>query len=176
MPIPEAYAIFEPNLRKLPYPEFYLVLSDSADALEVHHFFKDNWESYVPNFLNLRGHVTKMKEYGVGADRGDREMKALRDQVRARAELDILLIINYVVMRALEKQDPTLLQNTGLPLKENKPTRSSSRIAPVTVPVVLMAKHKRTRLGIESGTVILAGKHVKKGGPYRKLPRQVDIS
>ncbi|GFO68098.1 hypothetical protein GMLC_16770 [Geomonas limicola] len=166
MPIPEQYDIFDPNLRRLTYPELHMVLTTASDALEVHSFFRDNWESYVPNYLILRNHLVKLKEFGVGADRGDRDMKAQRDQVRARAELDILLIINYVVMRAIEKQDPSLLQNTGLPLKELKTARSSYRIAPTSVPVVLTAKHKKTRLGVESGTAILAGKHVKMGGPY----------
>ena len=159
----DEYDILEPNLRKQTYPELHVTLLGMADALERHPFFKDNWAPYVPGPSNLRAHAYELKELGVGADRGDRGMKADRDLARGRAELSFDVAIKYMVIRAVEQKNPSLLLNAGAPLKV-KPAKSASRAThAASVQITLIARHIRG----QSGVALLEGKHIRQGGPYQ---------
>ena len=158
----EQYDILDTNVRKQTHAEFNVTLHTFADSLESHPFFKDNWEPYVPGSSHFRDHATRLKELGIGADRGDCVLKAERDAARGLAELHIDIAVKYMVVRAVDKNDPTILHGAGLPLK-SKPQKSSSRsVSSAPVPITLTAKHQKGK----SGSVIIEGKHVRKGGPY----------
>lgn len=160
----EEYDILEPNVRKQTYPQLNVTLLSMADCVERHSFFKENWASYVPGPAQFRAHAYELDELGVGADRGDRGMKAEREVARSRAELSIDVAIKYMVIRSVEQKDPTLLHHTGAPLK-GKPAKSGSKAthAPASVQIILTARHVRG----ESGVALIEGKHIRQGGPYQ---------
>jgi len=163
----EDYEILEPNMRKLTHTDFYLMLLNVADCCETHHFFKDNWQMFVPGPAQFRAHAAKSKELNVGAERGDREMKAQRDEHRELAQLDIDVAVKYMVIRAVEQRDPTLLHGTGIPLKEIKRPRISAKaLLEYSLPIALTVGYRKNPVGFDSGVAVLKGKHVRRGGPY----------
>lgn len=159
----DQFDILDTNLRRQSHNEFNVTLHTIADALESHPFFKDNWEQYVPGPAQFRSHAAQLKELTIMADRGDREMKAERDRLRALAEFHIDLAGKYMVVRSADKNDPSMLHTTGLPLKM-KPIKTVSKGAGswIMVPITVTAKHAKG----QSGVAIIQGKHVRKGGPY----------
>lgn len=164
----EEYDILDPyNLRKLSHTEFYLMLLNIAECCETHHFFKDNWQTFVPGPADFRAYAAKSKELSVGADRGDREMKAQRDESREVAQMKVEVAVKYMTIRAVEQNSPTLLHGTGIPLKETKHPRTSTKaLFETSLPIVLSVGYRKNAIGFDSGVAILKGKHVRRGGPY----------
>lgn len=158
----QEYDILDSNMRRQSHPEFNLTLLTIADALEKHQFFRDNWESYVPGSQQFRAHAARLKELGIGADRGDRGMKAERDAERALAELHIDAASKYMVVRAVEKKDPAILLGLGIPLKTKRPRSYSKNVSPASVQITLTVKHLKGQIG----AAVIEGKHMRNGGPY----------
>ena len=53
---------FDTNFNSLSPPEFILTLSNFADALLVHEFFKDNWPEWLTHPKELKGKVATYTE------------------------------------------------------------------------------------------------------------------
>lgn len=157
----EDYDILESNLRKQSHPQFNSYLLGLAEALEVHDYWKGNWFDWVPGAAEFRAHAAFLKEVGIAADRGDSAKKAEREARRSLAQLHIDAAVKYMVVRAVNKQDPALLHNMALPLK-TKPHKTSGRVSGSVVEIQLRAKHVKGK----SGAVTILGQHMRNGGPY----------
>lgn len=157
----ELYDILDPNVRRQTYPQLNITLLTIADCLERHEFFKDNWEIYVPGPPHFRAHAVELNELTPGAERGDSAIKAAREAARARAELSIRVAAKYMVIRAVDKKDPGLLRNTGIPFKPSK-VKTAKAASAAAIQITLTAKH----VGKEIGVALLEGRHIRGGGPY----------
>lgn len=158
----DMYKILDPNVRKQTYPQLNITLLTIADCLERHHFFKDNWEHYVPGPSNFRGHASELAELSPAAERGDSDVKAAREEARLRAELSIHVAADYMVIRAVEQKNPALLHDTGIPLKVKPTNKNGKAVSAASVQIILTVSH----LGKEPGVALLKGKHIRNGGPY----------
>jgi hypothetical protein len=160
-PMIEEYDILDANLRKQSHAVFNSTLLGFAEALEVHFFWKENWVDWVAGAAQFRGHAAFLKEVGAAADRGDSAKKAEREAGRSMAQLHIDTAVKYMVVRAVHKQDPTLLHNVALPFK-SRPHKSAMRVYGATAPIHLGVKHVKGK----SGHILITGRHVRNGGPY----------
>ena len=158
----EEYDILEINLRRQSHAEFNATLLGFAESLEAHTFWKDNWAEWVAGAPEFKAHVACLKEVGVAADRGDSAKKAERQSERGLAQLHLDTAVKYMVVRAVHKKDPTLLHNVALPYKAKAPRRAGRTVAGSKVPIYLTVTYVKGK----SGAVVIAGHHVRNGGPY----------
>ncbi len=148
------------NLSDLSHSEFVLVVGDFANRLLVHSFFKNNWPDYITHPLKLKEQLAAYHEAAVVVD-ADGGRKNLKDRDSKREAIcdSVTLMAQYVVMRANSENDPSLLENLGLKLKE-KPVRSRKPKDSV-VSTTISAKH-----GSDSGEVIVTYRKVDGAGTY----------
>jgi hypothetical protein len=158
----EEYHIVETIFRRQSFPEYYLTLHGFADALDANELYKANRPDSVPAGEKFRGHVTSMKELGIGADRGDTLLKAQRQAVRDLSEIDMDASVGYLRILAIDKKDPAVLHDIGLPLKDNQQKGSRRLLSPQAIEIHLAVRHVKG----DSGAIVIEGSHIRNGGPY----------
>jgi hypothetical protein len=101
--------------------EFILTLRIFADLLLGHHFFKDNWPSYIthPTVLKEQLNLYAKANEAAVTDGGRKNLKE-RDERRQEAYKSSVFMAQYVVMRAESENDPSFLTSVGLPLKKKR--------------------------------------------------------
>ena len=126
-------------------PEFIGTLSIFADLLIGHHFFKDNWPTYLTHPLQLK---EELKAYGeaekAAAADGGRKNLQLRDESRDKAHGSGMLMAQYVVMRSISENDPSFVTAVGLKLKSRtKKTSVSNKPVSLDAPGDLVVTHDK---------------------------------
>lgn len=158
----EEYDVVQTTFRKLTYPEYYVTLHDFADGLDANAYYNTNRPGHLPPGSKFRDHVAAMKEFGVGAERGDILLKEKRQAVRDDSELDMESAMSYMKSIAIGMRDPTILRTLSLPSKENHQKSSHKSVSPNAVEIHLELR----RVKGKSGYIVVLGSHVRGGGPY----------
>ncbi|MBU5613003.1 hypothetical protein [Geomonas azotofigens] len=160
--MPHQYDIVELNLRRQPFPQYFVILHGFADALDACQLYNENRPAHIHPGQRFRDHVTTMKELSVGADRGDTLLQKKRQAIRDLSELEMHASVSYVKTIAIHLKDPGILRALNLPIKETYQKSSRKQLSPQQVEIRLELKRVRN----ESGAIIIMGRHVRGGGPY----------
>ncbi|HJV64159.1 MAG TPA: fibronectin type III domain-containing protein [Geomonas sp.] len=157
----DEYDVVDTSLKWQSFPEYYTTLTNFADSLDACEDYNTNRPAHVHPGQKFRDHVIVMKEYGIGADRGDSLLKEQRQKARDLSELDLFASVCYVKTIAIHKKDPSILHTLHLPTKNaHKILRKTGSKKQLEIRLTL--KHLR---GV-SGAIVLEGKHIRNGGPY----------
>lgn len=160
--MPDKYEIVELNYRKESYPQYFGILHGFADALDACQLYNENRPVHIASGQTFRDHVTAMKELSIGADRGDTLFKTQRQAVRDLSELDMHSSVSYMKTIAIHRKDPTILHTLNLQLKGTHQKNSRKTHPPQHIEIRLDLRRVRN----EPGAIVIAGTHVRNGGPY----------
>jgi hypothetical protein len=162
------------NWSDLSPAEFIAFLSIFADLLLGHHFFKDNWPTYLTHPLKLKEQLKAYEEAENAATvDGGRKNLQERDNLRDKAHGSAILMAQYVVMRSISENDPSFITSVGLKEKtRSKRARVSSKPAILVAPTDLVATHDKNAgsgcVQVSFGKVVGAGSYeifLSKGDP-----------
>ena len=115
--------IYDTNYSKLSHGEYILVLYMLAEKLRDHIAFQ-NLPEHVPGSPKFLDYAEQMKIAVEEAKSRDVNKGARRDWLRARSQQDITFVGQHVVMVATHRNDPTILEGTGLKLKTRSYTKT----------------------------------------------------
>jgi hypothetical protein len=128
-----------------------------ADALAGHDEYQaaGSIPAPLPQTEELRQYGFNHIAVTKAADGGDRYKAAERDALRPITELQLTMVVQWVVIRSVRENKPSLIANLGLQPKI--PSTRSSIAAIVTAPQNVKVKH-----GNSTGSVFISTSKVSK--------------
>lgn len=155
----EDYQVIDTRTSHLSIPEMVTTFTTTGEALNSHSFFglTGNWPDWLAGGTRYLGFANTMRGLNAEYRAGNKTKKSELEMARIHAAFSFQLGGQYVIMRAYELRDPSLLLNT-FPLKT-----TAIKVIPdvYAVAILLSAKNGGHR------EAILKGHHVPKGGPYQ---------
>jgi len=136
-------------------------LLDAATKQELHPYHGKNTPDWVAGPARFRQHATVLSQKEEAAKFKDTQALKERDLERAATFDSININACYIVMRAFQENDETLLNNVGHDLKE-KTKRAHSHSVPIsTSPLKVTAKR-----GDQPGSIVLTIERDPGAGVY----------
>ncbi len=157
------YQLIDTRTNHLTGPKMITTFLTTGTALQKHAFFgvQENWPKWLEGPTNYFDYADQMRVLDDAYRAGNKPKKIELDLLRGRAAFSYQLGGHYVTMRSYELRNPDLLLDT-FPLRATGSKVSAIAAVPASqVEIVLTAKNG------SSGTAILRGHHVVKGGPYQ---------
>ena len=156
------YQQVDTRTNHLTVPKMITTFLTTGAALQKHAFFgvQENWPQWLEGPTNYFDYADKLRVLDDAYRVGNRPKKVERDLLRDRAAFSYQLGGHYVAMRAYDLRNPGLLLDT-FPLRGTGSKASAAAVSSSQIEIVLTAKNG------SSGTAILRGHHVPKGGPYQ---------
>jgi hypothetical protein len=131
------FDLVEPTWRSLPDLEYGYWMVRFGEALEVHE--EHQGENAVPPPLagpaKIKDNGNQMVALSLAAEGGDRFKTAQKDAFRPQAELQVSATVNWIVIKSVVENKPSIRGNLPIEEKKGRKTVRSSLSAAVTAPL-----------------------------------------
>ena len=149
--IPELYAM---NFQDLTINDFIAFLLIHADKVDAHPDLKEGRPEYFSEGDKLRGMVADLQQWRDLAATGNREAKAKKQEVWEKAKLAVAMNVQHLTMLSLHRNDPAILRESGVELKQKQQISKHSIDLLREVPAITL-KYLMKQSGPVSGSIII---------------------
>ncbi|MBJ6752070.1 hypothetical protein [Geomonas anaerohicana] len=147
--IPELLAA---HYQDLAINEFIAFMLFHAERMDAHAVIKEGAPEYFSDGQRLREIAANLRQLRDSAATGNREAKAKKLEVWEEGKLAVAMNVQHITMLSLHRKDPTILQETGLELKQKQHIMKTSLNLLTEIPVVTV-KHVKSPSGPVPGAV-----------------------
>lgn len=153
------------NLNDLGINDFIALLQNVADKTDTHPALKEGLPEYFSNGGKLREIAGNLAQLRDAAATGNREAKAEKIAAWEAGKLAVAMNAQHLTMLSLHRKDPSILNNTGLELKQRQQSAKPALNVLAESPTVTV-KHVQGLSGPVSGSIVVVTSRAKNTIPF----------
>lgn len=153
------------NINELAINDFIALMLTVADKTDANPALKEGLPEYFSDGGKLREMAGNLQQLRDAAATGNREAKAEKMALWEAGKLAIAMNAQHITMLSLHRKDPSILNNTGLELKQRQQSGKTA-VNVLAEPPTVTPKHVQGPSGAVSGSIVVVTSRTKNTIPF----------